>query len=164
MLALQSLAESLHDIRDMRVEKDCYVAIEYTIRDAEGHVVDSTLGKKPFVYVHGHEQIVPGIEEALAGAGAGSTMDLSIPARRAYGERDPRALRILPVRAFPPDEPPERGCLYRAIAVDGRACIFTVIDVTTNNVLIDTNHPLAGQTLDVHVEVLSVMGAATEVC
>jgi FKBP-type peptidyl-prolyl cis-trans isomerase SlyD len=158
------MAESLQDFRDMRVRKDSLVVIEYTIRDADGHVVDSSLGRRPFVYVHGHEQIVPGIEAALTGAGAGSRMDLSIPARHAYGERDPRALRILPRRSFPASEPPEAGCLYRAVAGDGRACIFTVIDVTTKNVLVDTNHPLAGQTLAVHVEVISVMGSATALC
>ncbi len=153
------MAKSLQHFRDMRVHKDSVVAIEYTIRNVDGQIIDTTMGRKPFVYVHGHEQIVPGIEAALDGRGAGSRIDVSIAPPDAYGERDPDALRVIPRRAFPSDQPPEKGCLYRAIAGDGRVCFFTVIEVTSESVLVDTNHPLAGQRLEVHVEVLSVMDA-----
>jgi FKBP-type peptidyl-prolyl cis-trans isomerase SlyD len=140
------------------------VAIEYTICNAAGQVLDSTMGRKPFVYVHGHEQIVPGIEAALDGRVPGATIDVAIPPEEAYGDRDPGALRVIPRRFFPAADPPESGNLYRASTGDGRVLFLSVLDVTPDGVLVDANHPLAGQTLQVHIEILSVMGSSADLC
>ncbi len=148
----------------MRVHKDSMVAIEYTICNAAGQILDSTMGRKPFVYVHGHQQIVPGIEAALDGRNPGARIDVSIPPHDAYGDRDPRALRMIPRRLFPKSDPPERGSLYRAALADGRIRFFSVLDIQGELVLVDTNHPLAGQTLNVHVEILSVMDGSADLC
>jgi FKBP-type peptidyl-prolyl cis-trans isomerase SlyD len=150
----------------MRVHKDATVAIDYTILSASGQVLDTTIGRKPFIYVHGQNQIVAGIESALDGRVPGASLDLSIPPQEAYGERDPDALRMIPRRLFPASDPPEKGSIYRAIAGDGHMTFFSVLDVTSDTVLVDANHPLAGQTLKVHVEILSVMDATSspELC
>lgn len=148
----------------MRVAKDRVVAIDYTIRDVSGEIVDTTLGRKPFVYLHGYEQIVPGVETALDGVAAGAALDVSVGPREAYGERDPKAIIVLPRRAFPVGQEPEVGDLYRANKADGRPVVFTVIDVTNDTVVVDANHPLAGQTLHVHVEVVSVRSATADEC
>jgi FKBP-type peptidyl-prolyl cis-trans isomerase SlyD len=141
----------------MRVHKDAKVAIDYTILSASGQILDTTSGRRPFVYVHGQHQIVPGIEAALDGRVPGASLDLQIPPQEAYGERDPGALRLVPYAMFPASDPPEKGSMYRAIGNDGRIVFFSVLDVTSDGVLVDANHPLAGQTLKVHVEILSVM-------
>jgi FKBP-type peptidyl-prolyl cis-trans isomerase SlyD len=146
----------------MRVGKDRVVAIDYTIRDLDGNVVESTNGNKPFVYLHGYEQIVPGIEVALDGFPAGTALDLSLTPEEAYGDRDPAAVVVLPRRVFPAGQEPEVGDLFRANRVDGRPVVFTILDVSTDSVVIDANHPLAGQTLEVHVEVISVRTATPE--
>jgi FKBP-type peptidyl-prolyl cis-trans isomerase SlyD len=148
----------------MRVAKDRVVAIDYTIRDVSGEIVDTTSGRKPFVYLHGYEQIVPGVEAALNGLPAGAALDVSVGPREAYGERDPRAVLILPRRAFPAGQEPEVGDLYRANKADGRPVVFTVLDVSSESVVVDANHPLAGQTLHVHVEVVSVRSATADEC
>ena len=140
----------------MRVGKDRVVAIDYTIRDVDGSLVESTVGTKPFVYLHGYDQIVPGIESAIAGRDAGSSLDVALSPVEAYGERDPGAVITLPKRAFSLGDPPEVGDLYRARRPDGQPVIFTVLDVTPDAVVIDANHPLAGKTLHVHVQILSV--------
>jgi FKBP-type peptidyl-prolyl cis-trans isomerase SlyD len=146
----------------MRVDKDRVVAIDYTIRDAEGSVVESTVGGKPFVYLHGYDQIVPGIESAIEGRGAGALLELDLSPDEAYGERDPGAILTLPRRAFSLSEAPEVGDLYRARRPDGRPVVFTVLDVSGDAVVIDANHPLAGKTLHVEVQVLSVRPATAE--
>jgi FKBP-type peptidyl-prolyl cis-trans isomerase SlyD len=143
----------------MRVDKDRVVAIDYTIRDIDGSVVETTLGGKPFLYLHGHEQIVPGIEEALTGHAAGETLEIMLAPDQAYGERDPGAVVVLPRRVFPTGEEPEVGDLYRASRPDGRPVVFTILDVSPETVVIDANHPLAGQSLHIRVEVVSVRSA-----
>jgi len=150
----------------MRVKQDSVVAIEYTIRNSSGRVIDTTRGRRPFIYVHGHDEIVPSIEAALAGRGAGSTVQLSISPHEAYGERIADALRVIPRHMFPGVELPEIGSLYRAVGVDGHITFLTVVDVTSESVVVDTNHPLAGETLDVLVQVVSVMesGHAAATC
>jgi FKBP-type peptidyl-prolyl cis-trans isomerase SlyD len=146
----------------MRVDKDRVVAIDYTIRDVDGSVVESTVGAKPFIYLHGYDQIVPGIETAVEGRNAGTSLEVALSPIEAYGERDPAAVLTLPRRAFAFGDPPEVGDLYRARRPDGRPVIFTVLDVTTEAVVIDANHPLAGKTLHVHVQILSVRAATSE--
>jgi FKBP-type peptidyl-prolyl cis-trans isomerase SlyD len=146
----------------MRVAKERVVAIEYTIRDARGDIVDTTLGRRPFVYLHGHAQIVPGVEKALDGHNAGTAIDLSVPPHDAYGPRDPKGILVVPRQAFPYGQEPSVGATYRANRGDGRAVLFSVLDVTPQSVIVDANHPLAGQTLQVHVEVLSVRSATAE--
>jgi FKBP-type peptidyl-prolyl cis-trans isomerase SlyD len=146
----------------MRVAKDRVVAIDYTIRDVDGNVVESTDGAKPFVYLHGHEQIVPGIEVALDGHAAGESLDVSLAPDEAYGDHDPKAIVLLPRRAFPPGQEPEVGDLYRASRADGKPVIFSILDVSDQTVVIDANHPLAGQTLSVHVEVIAVRTATDD--
>jgi FKBP-type peptidyl-prolyl cis-trans isomerase SlyD len=84
-------------------------------------------------------------------------VELSISPHEAYGERIADAVRIVPRRMFPGGPTPETGSLYRATDADGHITFFTVIDVTADSVVVDTNHPLAGQTLEVLVQVISVM-------
>lgn len=148
----------------MRVAKDRVVAIDYTIRDVSGEIVDTTSGRRPFVYLHGYEQIVPGVEAALTGMPAGAALDLSVGPREAYGVRDPKAVLVLPRKAFPLGQEPEVGDLYRANKADGKPVVFTVLDVAPETVVVDANHPLAGQTLQVHVEIVSVRSATAEEC
>jgi FKBP-type peptidyl-prolyl cis-trans isomerase SlyD len=143
----------------MRVAKDRVVAIDYTIRDVDGNLVESTVDAKPFMYLHGHDQIVPGIETALDGRTAGDRVEVDVEPAEAYGVHDPGAVVALPRRAFPDGEEPEVGDFFRAAGPDGAPHVFTVLDVSADQVVIDANHPLAGKPLQVRVEVISVRDA-----
>jgi FKBP-type peptidyl-prolyl cis-trans isomerase SlyD len=143
----------------MKIAKDRVVAIEYTIRNQAGDVVDTSDGRGPLVYLHGHDQIVPGVESAIDGLEAGKDIEVSIDPGDAYGERDPGAILILPRSAFPAGEDLEAGTMFRAFRSDGRPVIFSVIEASEEHVVVDANHPLAGQTLKVNVIVLSVRTA-----
>lgn len=145
----------------MQVQNDRLVAIEYTIRNSSGQLLDCSQGR-PYVYMHGREQIVPGLTEALQGRVPGSKVDLYIGPTEAYGERDPSAVRLVPRRCFP-EILPEVGCCYRT-ENGARPFFFSVLGVYGDSVLIDTNHPLAGQALRVEVEVLSVMERSAGLC
>ncbi|MBI4510363.1 MAG: peptidylprolyl isomerase [Deltaproteobacteria bacterium] len=143
----------------MRIAKDAVVAIEYTIRDQEGEVVDSSEGRSPLVYIHGYRQIVPGVETALDGLEAGHGIDVHVSPAEGYGDRDPDAIMILPRSVFPEEEDLETGSMFRAFRSDGKPVVFSVLEATPEVVVVDANHPLAGQTLHVNVEVLSVRPA-----
>lgn len=146
----------------VKIRKDCVVAIEYTIRNQDGTVVDTSEGRAPLVYMHGYRQIVPGVETALEGLEAGHTIEVFVSPEDAYGPRDPTAVIVVPRAAFPDGEEPTPGALYRALRPDGRAFVFSVVEATGEKVVVDANHPLAGQTLHVSVEVLSVRSATED--
>lgn len=143
----------------MKIAKDTVVAIEYTIRNEEGAVVDTSEGRRPLIYLHGYQQIVPGVEAAIEGLEAGHNLEIHVSPDQAFGPRDPNAILVLPRQAFPLEEELEPGSLYRAFRPDGRPIIFSVVEATDDMVVVDANHPLAGQTLHVSVEILSVRQA-----
>lgn len=146
----------------MKIAKDSIVAIEYTIRNQEGTVVDTSSGRQPLVYMHGRRQIVPGVETALSGLEAGTNIEVFVAPGDAYGERDPSAILVMPRTAFPDGEELSPGTMFRAFRPDGRPLIFSVVEADGEMVVVDANHPLAGQTLHVKVEVLSVRAATDE--
>ena len=146
----------------MKIAKDMVVAIEYTIRDQEGDVVDSSDGRQPLVYLHGYRQIVPGVEAAIEGLEAGHALEIEVPPAGAYGDRDPGAVVVVPREAFPDGEDLEPGTMFRAYRSDGRPLVFSVIEASREVVVVDANHPLAGKTLRVAVAVLSVRPATED--
>jgi FKBP-type peptidyl-prolyl cis-trans isomerase SlyD len=146
----------------VKISKDTVVAIEYTIRNQDGEVVDTSEGRRPLEYIHGYKQIVPGVEEALAGMEAGRMMEIAVTPDEAYGARDPSAVLVLPRKAFPDGEELDAGSMFRAFRADGRPIVFSIIEANDDVVIVDANHPLAGQTLQVAVEVLSVREATDD--
>jgi FKBP-type peptidyl-prolyl cis-trans isomerase SlyD len=138
------------------------VAIDYTIRNQDGEVVDTSSGRRPLIYLHGYRQIVPGVEMAVEGLEAGHAIEVFVNPGDAYGERDPAAILVLPRHAFPDGEDLAAGTMFRAFRPDGKPVIFSVIEASAEEVIVDANHPLAGQTLHVEVEVISVRDATDE--
>jgi FKBP-type peptidyl-prolyl cis-trans isomerase SlyD len=146
----------------MKISKDSVVAIEYTIHNEKGDIVDTSRGRRPLVYLHGHRQIVHGVESAIEGREAGCALDIHVSPEDGYGVRDPAAVMVLPRRAFPEDEDITPGSMFRAVRSDGRPIVFSVIECGEHLVVVDANHPLAGQTLRVTVEVVSVRGSTEQ--
>jgi FKBP-type peptidyl-prolyl cis-trans isomerase SlyD len=146
----------------LKITKDTVVLIEYTIRNEDGRIVDTSVGRGPLEYLHGYQQIVPGVERAVEGLAPGSSVDVELEPDAGYGQRDPEAVLVVPRRFFPDGDDMEAGTMFRAFRPDGRPVIFSVIEVLDDTVVVDANHPLAGQTLRVRVEVLSVRWATDE--
>jgi FKBP-type peptidyl-prolyl cis-trans isomerase SlyD len=148
----------------VKIGKDKVVAIEYTIKNEQGDVLDTSSGRGPLVYLHGHRQIVPGVEDAIEGLDSGDALEIAVSPSDAYGERDPNAVIMLPRHAFPwpEDEEIEKGALFRAYRPDGQPVIFSVVEASDEWVIVDANHPLAGQTLLIAVQVISIRAATTE--
>jgi FKBP-type peptidyl-prolyl cis-trans isomerase SlyD len=146
----------------VKIGKERVVCIDYTIRLASGQVVETSIGSEPLTYLHGHKQIVPGVERAVEGLEDGTSLDIVVEPSEAYGERDAAGVFVVPRGAFPPGEDVGPGLMFSAHRPDGRTLTFRVVEANDELVLVDTNHPLAGETLHISVQVHDVRDATTE--
>lgn len=135
------------------------VTIEYTLRNTGGEVLDSSTPDEPLTYLHGHQNIVPGLESALTGKRKGETVQIAVPPEEGYGARDPSGVRQLERAAFPPDADLFPGVSFVAELEDGEHMPMWVTAVDDDFVHIDMNHPLAGETLHFEVTVVELRDA-----
>lgn len=143
----------------MRVKAGRVVLLDYMVRIGSGQVVETSAGKSPIEYLHGAGQILPALERALEGLREGQQAAFSIAADDAYGERKDDNVVSLPKTLFPSDVKLEKGlCLY-ARASGGQSYPITVQEVKDDMVVVDLNHPLAGERLFFEVNVRGVRPA-----
>lgn len=145
----------------MQVAKNKVVSIDYTLKDDAGEVIDSSEGYEPLFYLHGHDNIVPGLESALEGKQAGDKVQVSVSPAEGYGERDDSLQQVVPREAFQGVEDLEVGMQFRAESDEGQQ-IVTIMAVDGDNVTVDGNHPLAGETLNFDVTVVEVRDATAD--
>jgi FKBP-type peptidyl-prolyl cis-trans isomerase SlyD len=145
----------------MNIEKNRVVSIDYTLRDDKNNVIDSTSGSEPLEYLHGFENIIPGLERALEGKVQGDHIVANIPAADAYGARNDKLVTEVPLDKFDGVESVEEGMQFEAQTPDGYR-IVTVVKVADDTVTIDGNHPLAGFDLNFDVTVTGVRAANAE--
>jgi FKBP-type peptidyl-prolyl cis-trans isomerase SlyD len=138
------------------------VAIDYTLTNDAGEVIDSSAGSEPLVYLHGAGNIVPGLENALTGKVADDELDVSIEPEDAYGEYSAELITTIGREMFEGVDELQVGMQFHASAPDGGMQIVTIRDIDGEDVTIDGNHPLAGQQLNFKVNVVSVRAASEE--
>ncbi len=132
------------------------VTLHYKLTVDE-QVVDSSAGRDPLSYVHGENQIVPGLEEALEGLGAGDKKTAVIPPEKAYGPVNEEAIHKVPREAFKDAAAVNVGDVVTGSAA-GQQFEARVAEIGAGEITIDLNHPLAGKTLHFEVEVVGVEG------
>jgi len=139
------------------------VSLHYTLRDEDGDVIDTSDGRGPLQFIQGAGQIVPGLEESLYGMQVGDEKQVTVAPDKAYGEVDPDAFQLVPRDRFPDDIELEEGMGFRMRDGDtGEVVVAYVAEVRPKGVLLDLNHPLAGETLDFQVRVEDVRPATDE--
>jgi FKBP-type peptidyl-prolyl cis-trans isomerase SlyD len=141
------------------VRDGAIVALEYTLTDGSGNVLDSSEGNSPMIYVHGQGQIVPGLEKALTGMKTGEEKTVTLKPEEAYGQPDPQAYQEIPKENFPA-ESLKVGATLTARGPEGMPIRMRVHEIRDKVVLVDFNHPLAGQTLTFKVKVSEIKTAA----
>ena len=134
----------------------------YTLKDDAGKVLDSSSGKNPMVYLHGASNIVPGLEKHLAGKAVGDVLDVIVPPSEGYGEGSGQEPQAVPRKEFPKDMQLYKGMGFRAQDGQGRPFVLYVADVRGSRVMVTTDHPLAGENLHFHVEVVGVRDATAD--
>lgn len=145
----------------MDIQKDKVVTIDYSLRDEAGKLLDSSKGGEPLIYLHGNENIIPGLEKHLEGKNPGDSVTCTVPAAEAYGERDESLVFKVSRKDFGEGVEVAPGMQFEAHGEEG-AQIVTVVNVTGDEVTIDANHPLAGENLHFDVKVLNVRDATEE--
>jgi FKBP-type peptidyl-prolyl cis-trans isomerase SlyD len=145
----------------MNVANDRVVSINYTLTNAQNQILDAT-GVEPLAYLHGHRNIIPGLEKALEGKSRGDSFKALIPAAEAYGERSEKLVTTVPLDRFSGTPSVEPGMQFHAQTPDGEFQLVTVTAVEGNTVTIDGNHPMAGQDLNFDVSVVDIREASDE--
>jgi len=146
----------------MTIAQDKVVTIHYKVVSADsGEVLDSSEGGEPMTYLHGAQNIIPGLEKALEGGSPGDEIEVTVAPEDAYGERSEARVQAVPREAFQEIERVEPGMAFTAQTEQGPVNVV-VTEVDEETVTVDANHPLAGQTLEFNVQVESVRDASEE--
>ncbi|MBB3332130.1 FKBP-type peptidyl-prolyl cis-trans isomerase SlyD [Halomonas campaniensis] len=142
----------------MTIAPQRVVTLHYVLSDADGQVLDDSRARQqPMEYLHGHHNIVEGLERALDGQAEGAELSVTLMPAEAYGLRNEALVREVGRGAFPVDDLAP-GMRFQTPGEAGPQ-VVTVLEVHDDRVLIDTNHPLAGHTLRYRLQVLGVRDA-----
>lgn len=145
----------------MQVAANKVVAIHYTLTNGEGQVLDSSQGGNPLFYLHGHSNIIPGLEKQLEGRNVGDAFEVVVEPSEGYGERDGNLVQQVQREAFQGVDAIEPGMQFQTQGPGG-AMVVTVVDANEETVTIDANHPLAGVVLTFKGSVESIRDAREE--
>ncbi|MDQ7028312.1 MAG: peptidylprolyl isomerase [Ardenticatenia bacterium] len=138
------------------------VTIDYQLRLDSGEVVDTTEGREPLEYLQGGGEIIPALEEAIEGMAVGDHKQVVLEAQDAFGEYDPRGRLTIPRAQFPPDLELIPNTELYLRDTEGHPIPAYIVSVTEENVVLDLNHPLAGERLTFDVTVQHVRDATPE--
>jgi FKBP-type peptidyl-prolyl cis-trans isomerase SlyD len=130
------------------------MSIEYTLTLDDGRTVDTNVGGEPLIYREGGEQILPALEAQLVGVDEGQTKQVILVPAEGYGDVDPEKFHEVEIDIIP-DDAREVGMMLVSEDEQGRRFPLRVHEVREDMVVLDANHPLAGQTLYFEIKVLS---------
>jgi len=144
------------------IKKDSVVSLSYCLKNSNGEELDRADKDKPFAYLHGNGQMVPGLEKELEGLAVGVKKDVQVSAAEGYGDLNPQ-LRIEVERTnFPKDADIQPGMQFEGQGDGGTRTVFTVKAVVGDKIHVDGNHPLAGETLHFSIEIMGFRDATEE--
>ncbi len=146
----------------MRVKLGRVVLLDYLVRLATGQVVETSSVKGPIEYLHGSGQILPALERAIEGLSEGQEATFSIAPEEAYGQRREDNVVSLPKGLFPSDVRLQPGLCLFARASGGQSYPITAKEVKGDLVLVDLNHPFAGERLFFEVNIRGVRPAGNQ--
>ena len=127
----------------MQITMNTVVNMTYEIKDAEGNILESS--NEPVAYLHGgYDNVFPKVEEAMHGKKVGDTIELGLEPSDAFGEYDAELVQIEPKSVFPEAEL-KIGMQFEGDDSSGEVIIYSVTDITDDKVIVDGNHPWAGQ-------------------
>jgi len=130
------------------------VRIHYTGTLADGTTFDSSQGREPLEFTVGSGEIIPGLDNALPGMEVGDAKQVAVTADDAYGQKDPNAMQPVPRGEIPDHIPLDIGTQLQVQDGSGRVTQVQVAEVTDEQVVLDMNHPLAGEDLTFDIELV----------
>ncbi len=145
----------------MKIESGTVVSFHYTLRNEAGDELESSRGSQPSVYLHGANNIIRGLEKAMAGRESGAVFTVSLAPEEAYGTHNPARMQRVPVKHLAYRGKLEAGKVVQLNTAEGMRAV-TVVKAGRHSADIDGNHPLAGQTLTFDVEITELRPATPE--
>jgi FKBP-type peptidyl-prolyl cis-trans isomerase SlyD len=146
----------------MAIGQNKVVTMNYTLKDEQGNVIQTTDNKEPFRFMSGNKQILPKLEEEIDVMIIGSKKNVKIPAKEAYGEYTEQAIQQVKKANFPQDVELKVGMEFISNTPEGQQLPFVVKEIKNEEVTVDFNHPLAGMDLEFDVELVDVRDATLE--
>ena len=144
----------------MHIAMNTAVSITYELRDNDGNVLEASAD--PVTYLHGgYDGIFPIVEEALQGKKVGDSLDLTLEPNDAFGEYDEELVQIEPASSFPTDQL-EVGMQFEGEDPTGDVVLYTITDVADGKVVVDGNHPWAGERINFKATVTGIRPATKE--
>ncbi|MFY0639857.1 MAG: peptidylprolyl isomerase [Bermanella sp.] len=146
----------------MTIAENKVVTLEFTVKNAEtGEVIETSVDSEPLVYLHGFNNLVPGLENELSGKVVGDSYDVTVSPEEGYGVRDESLVQEVPMEAFQGIENVQVGMAFTADGAQGPV-VVEVTAVEGDVVTVDANHPLADIKLAFSGEVKEIRDASAE--
>lgn len=145
----------------MQIAEGTVVSMDYALKDDDGTVLDQSQPDQPLVYLHGHRNIIPGLEAAIEGKATGESVEVRVDPANGYGEPNPALEQVVPRDRFQGVESLEVGMQFQANTEQGPISV-RVTKVDDDDVTVDGNHPLAGKHLNFNVTILDVRAGTEE--
>lgn len=151
------------DKKEMTVADDVVVTMEYLLKLDDGEEIDSSNGEDPFEFLQGHGQVIPGLEKELYGMRVGEAKKVTVVPSEGYGELDPEDVDTVSREIFPADMDLFVGQSLRLRDADsGQVMQASITELAEDSVVLDFNHPLAGETLIFDVKITDLRQATSE--
>ena len=139
------------------------VKVHYHGRLSDGSTFDSSSGREPLQFEVGSGQVIKGFEDGVEGMTVGDKKTIQIPVEEAYGPKDENMLVEFPIANFPEDLKPEVGMQLNMTNGGGQVIPVTITEVGEESVILDANHPLAGQELIFDIELVEIAGVKSRI-
>ena len=146
----------------MEIGKNKVVNMDYTLKDENGKVIDTSEGRDTFSFIYGTGAVIPGLEKALKGKSKGEEFSVSIEPEDGYGEYNEKAIFTVSKEKFQGNPELKEDMQVQAQTQNGEIRQFSVSKIHDDTVVLDANHPLAGKTLNFDIEVVDVRDATRE--
>jgi FKBP-type peptidyl-prolyl cis-trans isomerase SlyD len=145
----------------MQIADKTVVCFHYTLSNSSGEELESSRDGEPTRYLHGKNNIIRGLEDALVGLEVGATVNVTLPPEKAYGLRNEQLQQRVPIKHLLKKGKIRAGDVVQVSTEQGQRSV-TVLKVGRHSADIDSNHPLAGQELTFDIEVTDIRAAEAE--
>ncbi|MGH1462985.1 MAG: FKBP-type peptidyl-prolyl cis-trans isomerase [Neptuniibacter sp.] len=143
----------------MKIENNKAVLFHYALVNSAGEVLDGSRDGNPLPYLHGHSNIVPGLEAAMTGHETGDKFQAVVAPEQGYGLRDENKVSLVDREAFAGFTELEEGMVCQMEDENGELQIVGITKIADDEVTVDANHPFAGIELNFDIEVMEVRDA-----
>jgi len=146
-----------------KITKNVVVSLNYKLwLDENDEMIEESDAGDPLMYLHGHDNIIPGLESALDGRAQGETLTVIVEPEEGYGEYEEDDVDEIPLADLPDELEPELGMLLEVVDDDDNVFVAEIVEITDEVAVLDFNHPLAGERLRFEVEVIDLRDPTPE--